>query len=129
MTALEWVGAIVGVLVGLGIAAAGIGHLIDVVSERVDRWIWRLVEKRIRQRASQMRNQHWWWATPEQAAVWASCAEHMADGDYPDIHTVRDKTYPRVLRELIEQRSPKLHVDRELVVDHDIRTHIERKPA
>lgn len=104
MTALEWVGAIVAVLVAFGIAAAGFGYMSDVLCRHLDRLLWRMAERRIRERGGNMKNQHWWWETPEQAAVWLACAEHMADGGYPDAEKVRDETYPRVLKEVLERR-------------------------
>ena len=105
MTALEWVGAIVAVLVALGILLAGFGHFADVLVRHWDRIVWRAAERRIRERGSQMRHQGYWWATPEQAAVWLACAEHMADGEYPNASVVRDKTYRRHLDQILADRS------------------------
>lgn len=105
MTPLEWVGAIVAVLVALGIAAFGIAHLYAVIWNHLDRLLWRRAEQRTRERGVQMKHQHWWWETPEQAAVWMACSDHMAEGNYPSIDTVRDKTYPRMLAEVVQMRS------------------------
>lgn len=104
MTALEWVGAIVAVLVAFGIASAGLGYLWGAIWSHIDGVLWRMAEKRIRERGIHMKHQHWWWEKPEQAAVWMACAEHMAEGNYPEIGAVRDQTYPRMLREVLNLR-------------------------
>ncbi len=61
-------------------------------------------EKRIRERGTQMAYQQSWWETPEQAAVWLACAEHMAEGNYPQANVIRDNTYVRCLKEIKERR-------------------------
>lgn len=78
--------------------------MLDVAEKHLSQLLWRMAERRIRDRAAQMRNQHYWWDTPEKAAVWIACAEHMADGSYPEASTIRDQTYPRVLKQLTENR-------------------------
>ena len=105
MTPLEWVGAIVAVLICLAGVLAAIGYLLDIASKQWDRIVWRAAERFIRERGQHMRSQLYWWEQPEQAAVWLACAEHMHDGSYPDVSTVRDQTYKRCLEEVKARRS------------------------
>ena len=104
MTALEWVGAIVAVLCSLGVAAFGFGYCADKLIDQWEKLVWRYAEKRIRERGTQMIYQQYWWETPEQAAVWLACAEHMAEGNYPQANVIRDNTYVRCLKEIKERR-------------------------
>lgn len=106
MTPLEWVGAIVAVLVALGIAFFGLGYLVDILWRRFDQLLWSRAERRIRQRGDHMKHQHYWWPNPEHAAVWIACAEHMADGNYPEAEKIRDHTYPKALAKVLASRAP-----------------------
>lgn len=106
MTPLEWVGAIVAVLVALGIAGLGLGYFGDIVVKHFSQWLWRMAESRIKARAQQMKHQQYWFSNPEHAAMWLACAEHMADGDYPEPERIRDRTYPAMLQKVLEQRKP-----------------------
>lgn len=105
MTPLEWLGAIVGILVGLGIFLFGAAYLTAVLVEKFDRIVDNAASVRIRKRAQQMKNQQYWWPNSEHAAIWVACAEHMADGGYPDVQVVRDQTYRLALSRILADRS------------------------
>lgn len=100
MTPLEWVGAIVAVLVSVALMLLAFGYAADRLWGRIDAMIWRAAEKRIRERGTHMRSQSYWWETPEQKALWKACADHMADGNYPDASVIRDQTYARHLADI-----------------------------
>lgn len=104
MTPLEIVGAIVGVLVGIALLLLAFGYAADLLWRHWDQTVWRAAQLRIRERGSQMRNQSYWWETPEQKALWRACAEHMADGEYPDASVVRDRTYQRHLADILASK-------------------------
>lgn len=100
MTPLEWVGAIVAVLIFLALALLALGYLLEKASEVWQRVVNRAVDQKMREMGNRIANTSYWWETIEQRALWKTCGETLARGEWLEAGTVRDQTYPQMLADL-----------------------------
>lgn len=86
-----WVGYVATLLVATAILLMAISYAYEKWYSVRQEILGRAVDHRLRARASMMRASVYWFDNREDwAALWASVADAMAMGAYPDVQTARD---------------------------------------
>lgn len=83
MTILEWLGAIVGLLVAVGICALGVCSLIDCGRRALETWRYREEEVFFRRAAERIARESFWFSESPEAMEALRCAgESMRDSGW-----------------------------------------------